>query len=154
MGVRGPAPKPTKLRLLEGTHLERVNLREPIAPTELPEPPEDISPDVLKVWDYTVAQLSHMGIVSTADRDALFCYCQAVVSHRQASAILARTPVLIKGALGGMVRNPALAVARDSAYTIRQFAQEFGLTPSARTRVESARAGDSGEADNPFAGTG
>lgn len=152
MGVRGPAPKPSKLRLLDGTHPERVNPREPLPSTELPEPPDDAADDVREVWDYTVAQLGVMGIASAADRDSLYCYCQAVVTHRKAAKLLAGSPVLIKGALGGLVRNPALAVARDAAYTIRQFAQEFGLTPSARTRVES-KSDELRDADNPFAGT-
>lgn len=153
MGVRGPAPKPTKLRLLEGTHPERVNPREPVPSADLPLPPDEIADDVREVWDYTVAQLDLMGVASAADRDALYCYAQAVVTHRKAARLLAGSPVLIKGQLGGLVRNPALAVARDAAYTIRQFAQEFGLTPSARTRVDAKR-DESSEDVNPFAGTG
>lgn len=153
MGARGPAPKPTRLRLLEGSHPERINRHEPVASRELPQPPAECDAAVREVWDYTVDQLAQMGVLSAADRDALFCYCQAVITHRKASKLLAASPVLIKGALGGLVRNPALAVARDAAYTIRQFAQEFGLTPSARTRVE-AKVGVVDEGANPFAGLG
>jgi P27 family predicted phage terminase small subunit len=51
-----------------------------------------------------------------------------------------------------MVRNPALQIQRDSALTMLRCAQEFGLTPSARTRIAADRR-DNGQ-DSPFAGTG
>lgn len=153
MGRRGPAPKPTQLRLLHGDRPARVNDREPVARDVLPEPPASVAGDVREVWEYTVRELAAMRVVSSADRDALLCYCEAVVAHRKASAVLAKSPVLVKGALGGLVRNPALAIQRDAAHTIRAFAQEFGLTPSARSRiVMEGRAG--GEQSNPFAAVG
>ncbi|MGH3834697.1 MAG: P27 family phage terminase small subunit [Pseudonocardiaceae bacterium] len=55
---------------------------------------------------------------------------------------------------GNLVRNPALQIQRDAAQTIRAFAQEFGLTPSARSSVRAVKAGgaSSDEDANPFAG--
>jgi phage terminase small subunit len=46
-----------------------------------------------------------------------------------------------------------LQVQRDSAQVIRAFAHEFGLTPSARARIEVKTDQDAGQ-DNPFAGLG
>jgi len=150
MGRRGPVPRPTKLRLVEGARVDRVNQNEPIPGAMPPEAPENIAPEVRVIWDYTVGELEQMGIASSADRDSLICYCEAVVAHRKASALLAKSDVLILGIHGKPVRNPALAVQRDAAGVIRAFAQEFGLTPSGRTRIE-VRSND-GEGDNPFAG--
>lgn len=149
MGKRGPAPKPTNLRLLEGARTRDVNQHEPIARTGEIEPPADMSDDVRSIFEYVVAELEHMGIASPADRDSIVCYCEAVDKHRKASAVLARSAILIKGLHGNMVRNPALIVQRDAAQVIRQFAQEFGLTPSARARIDNERRDD--ESDNPFA---
>lgn len=154
MGKHGPPPVPTQLRLLRGEKRpSHVNLREPIARDALPEPPEGMAEDVREIWDYTLGELTAMKIVSSADRDTLRCYCEAVVAHRKASEILGKTAVLVRGLHGTMVRNPALQIQRDAAQTIRAFAQEFGLTPSGRTRIvaEGGRAdGDS----NPFTRTG
>jgi P27 family predicted phage terminase small subunit len=66
---------------------------------------------------------------------------------------LAQSSILIKGVMGGLVRNPALAIQRDAAFTVRTFAQEFGLTPSARSRVAGSTA-EQDESDNPFASNG
>ena len=135
---------PTHLRLLQGddrVHPERFNKDEPKPRAVEPDCPEEASPGVRDVWNYTLAELRAMKLASTADRDALLCYCEAVVTHRAASAILAQTKILVKGALGGLVRNPALAVQRDAARIILVYAREFGLTPSARSQIKTAEAG-------------
>lgn len=152
MGRRGPTPRPTALKLLHGERESRINRNEPIARDVLPEPPDDMADDVRKVWDYTIGELEVMKIATAADRDALRAYCEAVITHRKASAILAKSPVLIKGLHGGMVRNPAVAVQRDAANSVRVFAQEFGLTPSGRTRIQTE--GRIGGDSNPFAAIG
>lgn len=152
MGRRGPAPKPTKLKLLMGERNSRINPAEPISRDTTPEPPEGISPEVRDIWDYTLAELQYMKVVTAPDRDALMAYCEAVVLHRKASAILAKSPILVKGVMDKtLVRNPAIAIQRDAAHAIRVFAQEFGLTPSARTRIRM-EGGQTGKADeaNPF----
>jgi P27 family predicted phage terminase small subunit len=154
MGLRGPAPKPTTLRLLQGDRKSRINEHEPVVRDSHPEPPEGMADDVLDIWKYTLRELLYMKIAAAADRDSLVAYCEAVASHRKASAVLAKSPILVKGLHGGLVRNPALQIQRDAAHTIRAFAQEFGLTPSARTRIQvEGRAGD-GEQRNPFTAIG
>lgn len=152
MGGGGPIPAPTALKLIKGERESRINRNEPVARDIPPECPGDVSPAVRAIWDYTVAELTAMHIACSADRDALMCYCEAVVTHRRASVLLAKSDVLIKGLHGTPIRNPALTVQRNSAQIIRAFAQEFGLTPSARTRIE-VRGTDDG-ADDIFAGTG
>lgn len=151
MGKRGPAPKPRALRLLHGDRADRINDYEPVPAAEPLLPPEGITDEVRAVWDFTVRHLEIMGTAAPSDRDALRAYCEAVVAHAKACEILAKTAVLIKGIHGNLVRNPALQIQRDSARTMLRFAQEFGLTPSARTSIEVGT--ERGEA-SPFSGTG
>lgn len=124
--------------------------------------PADASEPVLEVWRRVVRELEAMNLAFAADADALRCYCEAVVIHRKASAVLARTGVLVRGSGGrdgqagrgtNLVRNPAIQIQRDAAMTIRAFAQEFGLTPSARSSIRATDASASAD-DNPFSGTG
>lgn len=145
---------PTNLRLLTGDrHQDRYNADEPKPRQAGPELPDDASAEVTVVWRRVVIELAAMGIAYSSDADSLRCFCEAVVSHRRASALLAKSPVLVKGLHGGMVRNPALQVQRDAAMTIRAFAQEFGLTPSARSTIH-AQETQAPEDGNPFSGTG
>lgn len=152
MGLRGRKPKPTALRLIDGDRKDRIAENEPIPRGLPPVLPEGVSAEVRYIWTYTVRELDAMGILYAADRDVLLAYCEAVVTHRRACAELATGTVLVRGQMGNQVRNPALQIQRDAATQIRTLAQEFGLTPSARTRIE-VRGQDDGEV-NPFAGSG
>ncbi len=145
MGKRGPRPRPTNLRVLHGDRPDRINSDEARPAEGLPACPEDVSAEVREIWDYTLAQLAVMGTATPADRDALRAYCEAVATHRKASALLAKSGVLIRSAKGGaLLRNPVVQVQRDAAATLRGFAQEFGLTPSARSEIRMARGPEHG----------
>lgn len=137
MGQRGPRKRPTHLAVLNGERPDRINHDEPPAPDGTPEPPYEMDDETAAVWDYTVEQLRRMGILSTADRDALVCYVEAVITHRHATRLLRRAGgLVIRNQRGGTFqRNPLVAMQRDAAALIRGFAQEFGLTPSARSEI-------------------
>jgi P27 family predicted phage terminase small subunit len=153
MGKRGFVPKPTALKLLHGeTKASRLNFDEPIPDRALPDCPDGVSDEVRAIWDYTVRQLDVMGMASAADRDALRAYCEAVITHRKASALLANSGVMIKATEYTVMRNPAVQIQRDAAMTLARFAREFGLTPSARSEIRADKVGPA--ESNPFAGTG
>lgn len=135
MAPPGPRPKPTVLRLLDGGHRERVNPAEPVPRSALPMPPAYMTEPALTVWHRVVAELDVMGIATAADADALACLVEAVVTHERASALVAEEGMLVVGTQGTRIRHPALSVQRDAAKTVRAFCAEFGLTPSARSRV-------------------
>lgn len=143
MGKRGPAPKPTNMRLLHGDRKDRINFNEPQPRSVLPEPPIDMTDDAREVWIYTIKELGPMRIATAADRDALAAYCEAVSLHRRATRLLANSEILIKGQKGNVVRNPAVQMQRDAASTMKAFAAEFGLTP--RSRAEFSTRDDGGD---------
>lgn len=164
MGRRGPAPKPSNLRLIEGTDKrgrsgKKLDLsKEPVAPDGEIAPPYDMDDDVRDIWDQTVADLETMGIASPADANVLAAYCEAVATHRTASRLLRQSSILVKGDRT-LVINKALLVQERAAAQLLRLAQEFGLTPSARTRVEVGSYGikrpasqPTSKKPNPFAG--
>jgi P27 family predicted phage terminase small subunit len=141
MGRRGPAPVPTRLKVLHGeTRPSRLPANEPIPREAAPEPPGWLSPDALRVWDRTVAELTAMGMAHAADTDSLVVYCTAVVNHARAQQLLDVAGPLIKGVEGNVVRNPAVATVNAAAVIINRYAREFGLTPSARVNLGRAPA--------------
>lgn len=136
MGSRGPAPMPTKLKLLRGeTRPSRVNLAEP-EPGGTPRMPEGMSPASKKIWRRIIRDYGRTGVITAADADVLRAYCDAVVRYVQADTALQASGPLSRGARrGDVVRNPLHQIVRDNAVLLRGFARELGLTPSARSGV-------------------
>jgi P27 family predicted phage terminase small subunit len=106
---------------------------------------ERLSPSGRRV----VPELARLKLLKPVDSAALTAYCLAWQRLVDAQAIIAR-----EGLLGhnsqGQVRHPAVAVLEAASKDLRAWAAEFGLTPSAETRVTRPEAGDGDEA-NPFA---
>ena len=70
------------------------------------------------------------GLVERADPDQLAAYCAAVADYRKAQTQLDRTGQLIRGVDGGLVRNPLLAVRRETGEAARRLASQLGVTSS------------------------
>lgn len=138
MGRRGPAPTPTKLKLLRGeTRPSRINRAEPQPVERLPSAPADLDGRAADVWNRVIGELGHTGVIRNADSDALRCYVEAVARYEEASGLLGRTGPLIKGRDGNLVRNPLHQIVRDNANLVRIYARELGLTPAARVGLSA-----------------
>jgi P27 family predicted phage terminase small subunit len=82
-----------------------------------------------------------MGVLSAIDADALAAYCQAYARWQAAEEFLAKHgdtyPVRDENGRVRFVRQfPQVTTARTLLNTLRAFQQEFGMTPSSRTRIE------------------
>lgn len=142
MGKRGPAPKPTVLRVLHGTHPERVARGEPI-PDLLPvEPPAALDAEALAIWQQLAPDLIRKGVLTHWDVHMFGIHCQAVAYLHRAEELANQSGVLLRGrnrsdAAGGVAatRNPALLVFRDMADLALRSGRLFGLTPSDRIQL-------------------
>jgi P27 family predicted phage terminase small subunit len=139
MGRRGPAPKPTNLRLLHGEHRpSRINGAEPQPRDVPPVRPGWLTSAAAEEWDRVVPDLAAMGTAKNCDATCLGAYCEAVARLRTASAIVAKAGLVLRDDSGAIHKNPAVAQARDASADVRLWAREFGLTPASRQplRVE------------------
>lgn len=104
-------------------------------------PPEWLRAEAVEVWQRLAPDLQRKSLLTAHDADAFAVLCDAIVQYQQASKLIQAAGVLIKGPNGAATKNPAMQLARDAAQTIRTYAQEFGLTPSARSTssLEPAR---------------
>jgi P27 family predicted phage terminase small subunit len=141
MARRGPPPQPTALRLLRGNPgKRRINGREPRPPVTTPSCPRWLNPEAKRIWRETVPALKAMRILTRIDRDALAAYCQTFARWKAAEQFLDQHgevyPIRDEtGKIRCMQPFPQVAIARSSLQTLRSYQQEFGMTPSARTRV-------------------
>ena len=142
MGRRGPPPTPTHLRMLRGNPGKRpVNKREPQPGKDLPRCPAWLSDEAKKVWRRMVPALKRMGILTVVDGDALAAYCQTYARWKGAEEFIQQHGEVYpirdeNGRVKYMQQFPQVAIARHNLQLLKSYQQEFGLTPSARTRIE------------------
>jgi len=144
VGARGPAPKPTRLRVLHGGHPERVNRSEP-QPARLPVTiPGYLSNEARMKWEELAPHLEAMGVLTAVDVDLLAAYCECFARWRRLAQLSASSPPVFKRGGDGedvvFARNPLWSQVRDAEAALRVLAREFGFTPSARSglRAQSA----------------
>lgn len=151
MGRRGPAPKPTNLKLLQGNPGKRqINKNEP-KPTvevELPKPPAFLSRFAKAEWKRIVPELKKLGLLTVVDYMALAAYCQNYHRWVEAEkAIRVRGKFTYETDKGNLVQIPEVGIANQAMKLMKDFAKEFGLTPSSRTSLHLENPED---AKDPF----
>jgi len=133
----GRAPLPSNVRRLRGeTRPSRLNDKEPVPQAAEVKCPSWLSAKAKAVWRRLAPPLIERKVLTAWDVDAFAILCDAIVQYREASEFVAKSNVLIRGRKDALVKNPAMQVCRDTAQTVRAYAQEFGLTPSARTGIQ------------------
>lgn len=151
MGKRGPAPKPTNVRLLHGDdkkNPQRVNRDEPQPGAAEVGPPAWLSDEALEVWQQYAPDLTRTKVLTAWDVEAFAVWCDAVVRRRRAVAELAawgeiyEVPVCANGEVVGhkLVRNPWNLVLVEADGQLQRYAARFGLTPSDRSQLKVGEA--------------
>jgi len=132
-----PRRKPTALRVIEGNPSHRpLPKNEPKPEPRMPTCPSHLSAEGKREWGRIAPKLFSRGLLTEWDRASLAVYCEAVAQHARARLLLDAGLLVTSGQRDrGLVTNPAWRIFRDSAAIIRGFAQEFGLTPSARAGI-------------------
>lgn len=138
MGKRGPSPKPTNLKILQGNPGKRqLNKDEPRFPTgaELLKPPAYLSKYAKKEWKRIAPLLLKNNLLTEADISMLAAYCQAYhkwIENEKLIRTYGYTTVTDKG---NIVQRPEVSIANKSMDEMIKVGKEFGLTPSSRTNL-------------------
>jgi P27 family predicted phage terminase small subunit len=144
--MKGRKPKPTHLKLVTGNPGRRPQKVAPEPKSEAPQPPPELTEDALVEWNRVSAELHGLGLLTGVDRAALAAYAQAYGRWAAAERALAKMAaadsvtggLLIKTTNGNAIQNPLVGVANKAAAAMVRYAAEFGMTPSARSRIEAS----------------
>lgn len=135
----GRKRKPAEIHLLEGT---RANYKDDDAPkfdSDYPARPPHLKDVARQEWDRLKGILEPLGMVTKADRAMLVALVEAWAIYREMDRLIKVHGVTYttKTKSGDdMVRpRPEVAMRDQALKNIKSFSTEFGLTPSARTRV-------------------
>jgi len=141
MAMTGRKPKPVEQRIREGNP-QRTPLPEPMLVAGRPpeddpmlEVPEDMPADGKEAWNAVVPTLAEVGLLDRVDRLMLQAMCVQWARARQAGKVIAKQGHLIRGAGGHIREHPSLRTERDSYAAFSRFAEQFALSPVARTRL-------------------
>jgi P27 family predicted phage terminase small subunit len=143
MGRRGPAPKPTAVRLLHGDRKDRINLDEPMPSLGSVECPEWLSADAKSIWTGLAPDLHRQGLLTGWDVEAFANFCDAAARRRRAAAHLeaegevVSLPAMDHGRVVGtrVAPNPWAAILVAADTQVQRYAARFGLTPSDRGQL-------------------
>lgn len=137
MGARGPAPKPTKLKILEGNpgH-EKLNTQEPRPSPIAPDCPSWLDAEAKREWKRVSPELERLGLLTGIDMAAMAGYCASYSLYVKCKRVLHTKGLTFKTATGYLMPRPEVAIGNRALIELRAFCVQFGLTPSARARMQ------------------
>lgn len=136
----GPPPKPTAALRLAGSWRAGTRKAEPTLPLRVPSPPPWLPATAMDTWNELIAAVGPMRVLTDADAIALGQLASYLTRWKHATAQLDRLGDVLPikdaaGAVIGFKRSPYVAMQLEYGLMIRRMMQEFGLTPSARSRL-------------------
>lgn len=137
-----PKPRPTKMKVLEGNPSRRPlpdNEPQPDVPISVPSAPEYLTDNAKEEWDTLAAPLHRLGLLTEVDIPIFEMYCQARGNFISAVEELKVSTLTIKTDKGNEIQNPVVGVLNRSIEISHKLATEFGMTPSSRSKVTSAK---------------
>lgn len=144
MGSRGRAPRPLELVKVLGNpgHI-KIDKNTPKFVPVVPPCPDYIDDIGRAEWIRLAPQLERLGLLTSADFAAFACYC---VSY---SMLVASSVALSDGILVNQYgqQRAEIGIRNNAMKSIKDFAIQFGFTPSARGRIELPDAMTGGDED-------
>lgn len=132
----GPAPKPTELKRLSGNPGHRhLNDDEPQPDRIAPAIPRGLMPLARKFWKAHGPALERMGLLTEIDGAAFTMLTIHYEIAWKAAQILKEDGLVSIDENGAERKHPLHQVLRDNSAMLLRYSREFGMTPSARSRI-------------------
>lgn len=138
MGLRGPRPQPTQLRVLNGNPGKRPlpeSEPEPQSLAIVPDPPDWLGDIARQVWIDDAPRLRAIGLLTELDLRAFALYCEAWQELFDAKKQIDESGLIATSEKGGEYQHPAVGIKNKAIERIRRLGAEFGMTPSSRTGI-------------------
>ena len=157
MATRGRKPTPTAIKELEGNPGKRaLNEREPKPQKKAPACPKWLEDEAKKEWRRLAKQMEQLGILTQVDMAAFAGYCQAYARWKEAEEFITQHGSILRTKSGYVQPVPQVSIAQTYLKIMNRFAEQFGLTPAARSRIiaEDSTSGPSDEMEALLGGDG
>jgi P27 family predicted phage terminase small subunit len=98
-------------------------------------------------WRRLTRELAAMGLLTSADADALALYCDTYVRWAEAVRALEREGMIVLTEKGFPVQSPYLGIVNTCTTKMQRLLIEFGMTPASRSRIQVVGEGEEDEFD-------
>ncbi len=137
MGKRGPAPKPTNIRILEGNLSKRpFNSREPEPQPGEPALPVHLDAKARRIWRQLVPLLLNMRVLTEADGEALGTLAAICAVERRLLKAIREKGDTFKTGSGYIQQRPEWGLLNKLWQLKRVYLGEFGMSPASRSRIQ------------------
>jgi P27 family predicted phage terminase small subunit len=155
MGARGPSRTPTKELKFRGTYRKDRHGDPSSEPdfelvTEMPPPPGFLDAVGVMEWGRVGPELIEKQLLTVADMAAFTLYCVSVARVVACEKAITKDGLVIETPQGFLQAHPCVSIGRQAGVEVRKFCQEFGLTPSARTRVKVTPQAPAAKPEDPW----
>lgn len=157
MGSRGPAPEPTRVREIKGNPgKRRMQTGEPRPSGErMPSAPRWMSLEAKREWRKIAPRLFACGLLTEVDGLGLAMLCESFAQYVEAKRLVEEAGMVATSDNGNVYQHPAVGVMKSARGELLKWLREFGMTPSARSRISlEAATGEESLADILFGGVG
>jgi P27 family predicted phage terminase small subunit len=155
MGKRGTKPTPTAQLKLRGSWRGDINKDEPQMPIGEIDMPDFIEGNSKACWDELKPLLCDAKVLTMADKLALSLLCETYSNWRRAQDLLNKHGDVFeikddKGEVKYLQQTPYVAMVRNFGLQFKNMLCEFGLTPSARSRISTVQDSRTTEAEEKY----
>jgi len=134
----GRPAKPTRLKVVQGNPGKRQLPKDEPAPELVDSSirvPSSLAVEARPYWRPIVKKLVGMGVLTTADLDAVVMYCEACALERQAVEEIEKEGPLQVAASGYQQVSGWYTIRKDARAERMKILSMFGMTPSDRAKV-------------------
>lgn len=133
----GRAPKPTRLKVLEGTfRKDKAPKNEPSPRPVAPKKPSWLTGAGGRLWKKLAPKLLELGLLTEIDGEALAALCLHYHLMTEAAKSIKKEGITTIDERGLPRKHPLLQVLRDNSTAMKGYLLQFGLTPSARSKID------------------
>lgn len=138
--MANPRGEPNAIRRLKGdTSKGKKPIPEKdLLPASMPSKPQDFTnPLAAEQWDLLMEVLAGADLLATADQWLCYQFCECWAKWYQANKNVSQQGAVLVNSANNPVRNPWAIQESEKSVQLHRFYAELGLSPSARTKLQS-----------------
>lgn len=133
--MRGPKPTPSSILKGRGTFRPDRRRDELVLPVGSPPCPHSLVADARREYRRLAKLLGGLGVLTLGEPAALSLLAVSWARWEKAEAEIAKSGEVVTAPSGYPIPSPWLAISNRAHNQVLKLCEQFGLTPSARSRV-------------------